>query len=123
MPNSWYMCENCNLLTVNSNTPNPNHCAGNKTHIWIKLIELGPINYICKRCGTVVQGIDKTPNPNNCSNGTHCTTHYWVKLGTVGIPPHILNYWCINCGCRISSLTKPSRDGCPASAFHNWQKL
>lgn len=124
MPNSWYLCKNCNLLTLNSNTPNPNHCASNKLHTWIRLIEYGPMNYICKHCGTVIQGVNtQTPNRNNCRNGTHITTHDWAKLGAVGIPPHILNYRCLNCGCRISSLKEPNRLGCPASSSHRWVKI
>ena len=124
MPDSWYMCKMCGLLTVNSNTPNTNYCEKNKSHTWIKLIEVGPINYICKRCGKLVQGVPgKTPNESYCNNGTHFTTHIWYPVGTVGIPPNILNYKCIYCGHKISSLKVPLSHGCPAYANHKWIRI
>lgn len=112
----------CGLLTCNNNTPKSYHCSVNKTHTWIKLIELGPTNYICKRCGTIVQGV-KTPYDGYCNNGTHFTTHQWFPLGTVGIPPHILNYKCLYCGSKISSLKAPLGQGCPSSSNHKWIRI
>ena len=124
MPESWYMCKMCGLLTCNNNIPNSYHCSVNNTHTWIKLIEFGSTNYICKRCGTIVQGVpNKSPNASYCRNGTHFTTHMWFPLGTVGIPPHILNYKCLNCGSLVSSLKPPLGHGCPASSTHKWIKI
>lgn len=126
MSEEWYMCKMCYSLTRNSKQPNTNYCSVNKQHTWVKIGEVGRMNYRCSRCGTVIQGspTSKPTGGDTCQNGTHFKTHDWHKLGLIGV----LNYKCIKCGCHISSSESPLKgySGCNnynTNSPHVWKRV
>ncbi len=73
-------------------------------------------NYLCKKCGTLVQK-SSVPNSSGCPEGS---SHIWIDQGEVGNN----NYQCKKCGTLIKSKTRPKNSsGCTKGASHIWLKL
>jgi len=75
------------------------------------------VNYLCKKCRTLIQGNSITrPNINNCQAGS---IHTWTNMGEVGSN----NYQCKKCGILVKSKSRPTVENCPADGVHTWSIL
>jgi DNA-directed RNA polymerase subunit RPC12/RpoP len=72
-------------------------------------------NYICKKCGTLLQS-NNQPSSLGCPKGT---MHQWANLGDTGDK----NYQCKKCGAIVKSKSQPSSLGRPSGSMHQWTKL
>lgn len=117
---SWYLCKCCSILIRNDKTPSNLHCPRNNVHIWTKVCDWGSMNYLCKKCGTLVQGPEiQAPTNINCPNHSNGTSHIWYRLGTVGL----INYMCTKCGAIVHCNKTPNSNGCLVATTHYWKKL
>ncbi len=117
---SWYLCKFCATLIRTDNTPSNLNCSKSNVHVWTRLSDVGPNNYFCKKCGTLIQGT-MSPKPSNigCPNTDNGTSHIWYSLGVIGVT----NYRCINCGTILRSEKYPNSNGCITGSNHYWKKM
>jgi rubrerythrin len=74
-------------------------------------------NYVCTKCGTVVQ---KDIQPTSGSYPNRSAGHFWENLGEVGS-----TCWqCSHCGLTVYSKNQPNALICPKSGrYHDWRML
>lgn len=78
-------------------------------------ITLAMNNYLCAKCGTIIQS-SSAPKSSGCPSNT---THHWSNLGEVGDK----NYQCSKCGTVVKVNSAPQSSGCPKATTHSWSKL
>ena len=51
----WYSCKKCGQAIKKDTSPNSSGCSRASYHQWMRLGEVGNINFSCKKCGLLVQ--------------------------------------------------------------------
>jgi len=72
-------------------------------------------NYVCARCGTVLQQ-DSQPRITPCPAGMN---HQFYDVGTVGSTA----YQCVKCGVIVQSDGQPKYAPCKSGTNHQWSRL
>jgi rubrerythrin len=72
-------------------------------------------NYLCKKCGTLVQN-EQRPNVSGCPKAP---SHDWYDLGKCGSK----KFQCKKCGILVHSEQRPDVRGCPKAPFHDWYEI
>jgi predicted nucleic acid-binding Zn-ribbon protein len=76
MANYWYCCRKCGHAIKKESSPNTSGCSRASYHEWIRLGEVGDINYSCKKCGLTVQ-TKSSPSTSGCPDSSY---HEWHRL-------------------------------------------
>jgi DNA-directed RNA polymerase subunit RPC12/RpoP len=72
-------------------------------------------NYMCSKCGVLVQKTSM-PGATTCPSGGN---HRWSSLGEVGDK----SYQCKKCGVLVKSKSMPGATACPSGGYHQWGRL
>ncbi len=72
----WYICKSCAICIKKTNLPSSSGCSNSTFHNWVRVGEVGEINYCCKSCGITIQ-TNYLPSSSGCPNATF---HSWYKL-------------------------------------------